>query len=53
LITFVTDRPGHDIRYAINTNKIQTELGWQPETTFTTGLHSTVEWYVNYFSQKC
>ncbi|GJH41987.1 dTDP-glucose 4,6-dehydratase [Pasteurella canis] len=53
LITFVTDRPGHDIRYAINTNKIQTELGWQPETTFTTGLRSTVEWYVNYFSQKC
>src|SRR5690606_3675582 len=46
LITFVTDRPGHDFRYAIDASKIQRELGWQPEETFATGLKKTVEWYL-------
>lgn len=46
LITFVTDRPGHDFRYAIDSNKIQKELGWHPQETFESGLHKTVEWYL-------
>jgi len=46
LIHFVTDRPGHDLRYAIDSQKIQTELGWQPQETFTSGLRKTVEWYL-------
>ncbi|RUR27836.1 dTDP-glucose 4,6-dehydratase [Vreelandella andesensis] len=46
LITFVTDRPGHDIRYAIDANKIERELGWTPEETFETGLRKTVQWYL-------
>lgn len=46
LITFVQDRPGHDIRYAIDATKIQTELGWVPEETFESGLRKTVEWYI-------
>jgi dTDP-glucose 4,6-dehydratase len=46
LITFVTDRPGHDLRYAIDASKIQQTLGWQPEETFTTGLRKTVQWYL-------
>lgn len=46
LITYVKDRPGHDIRYAINASKIQKELGWAPEETFETGLRKTVEWYL-------
>lgn len=47
LITFVADRPGHDMRYAINAEKIQTELRWQPEETFDTGMKKTVQWYLN------
>jgi dTDP-glucose 4,6-dehydratase len=47
LITFVTDRPGHDARYAIDSQKIQRELGWQPAQTFETGLRATVEWYLH------
>lgn len=47
LITFVKDRPGHDVRYAIDASKIADELGWQPEETFETGLRKTVEWYLN------
>lgn len=47
LITYVQDRPGHDRRYAIDASKIADELGWQPEETFKTGLHKTVEWYLN------
>jgi dTDP-glucose 4,6-dehydratase len=47
LITYVTDRPGHDHRYAIDSSKIQRELGWRPNETFDTGLRRTVEWYVN------
>ena len=47
LITFVQDRPGHDVRYAIDAGKIQRELGWAPAETFETGLGRTVDWYLN------
>jgi dTDP-glucose 4,6-dehydratase len=47
LITFVKDRAGHDLRYAIDSSKIQKELGWVPSVTFETGLEKTVEWYLN------
>jgi dTDP-glucose 4,6-dehydratase len=46
-ITFVTDRPGHDQRYAIDASKIQKDLGWTPKETFEAGLRKTVEWYLN------
>ena len=47
LLTFVKDRPGHDLRYAIDASKIEKELGWTPEETFESGLRKTVEWYLN------
>ena len=47
LITYVTDRPGHDVRYAIDPSKIGRELGWVPEETFESGIRKTVEWYLN------
>ena len=47
LITFVKDRPGHDLRYAIDAAKIKNELGWSPTETFETGIRKTVEWYLN------
>lgn len=47
LITFVKDRPGHDLRYAIDATKIGNELGWTPTETFETGIRKTVEWYLN------
>ncbi len=47
LITFVKDRPGHDLRYAIDASKIQRELGWKPQETFESGIRKTVEWYLN------
>ena len=47
MITFVTDRPGHDMRYAIDPTKIATELGWYPETTFRDGIRKTVKWYLD------
>ncbi|MEG2748803.1 MAG: dTDP-glucose 4,6-dehydratase [Acinetobacter sp.] len=47
LITFVKDRPGHDLRYAIDAAKIEKELGWMPQETFETGIRKTVEWYLN------
>jgi dTDP-glucose 4,6-dehydratase len=47
LITFVKDRPGHDIRYAIDASKIKRELGWVPQETFESGIRKTVEWYLN------
>ncbi|MFT7681979.1 MAG: dTDP-glucose 4,6-dehydratase [Moritella dasanensis] len=47
LITFVSDRPGHDLRYAIDASKIQRELGWQPEETFETGITKTLQWYLD------
>ncbi|MDA9231721.1 dTDP-glucose 4,6-dehydratase [Porticoccaceae bacterium] len=46
LIEFVTDRPGHDARYAIDASKIQTQLGWVPEESFETGIRKTVKWYL-------
>ena len=46
LITYVKDRPGHDLRYAIDNTKIRTELGWEPEHTFEVALRETVEWYL-------
>lgn len=46
LITFVTDRPGHDRRYAIDASKIGEELGWQPKQTFESGLAATIDWYL-------
>ncbi len=48
LITFVTDRPGHDRRYAINASKISAELGWQPSIQFEDGLRQTVAWYLEH-----
>tara|TARA_R110002033_G_scaffold96537_1_gene145409 strand:- start:57 stop:1124 length:1068 start_codon:yes stop_codon:yes gene_type:complete len=45
-ITYVTDRPGHDRRYAIDSSKMSRELNWQPEETFETGLRKTIEWYL-------
>ena len=48
LITFVQDRPGHDLRYAIDAGKIERELGWTPEETFHTGLRKTVQWYLDH-----
>ena len=47
LITFVKDRPGHDVRYAIDASKIERELGWKPAETFETGLKKTVQWYLD------
>jgi dTDP-glucose 4,6-dehydratase len=47
LITFVEDRPGHDLRYAIDCSKIERELGWRPKETFETGLRKTVQWYID------
>lgn len=47
LITSVQDRPGHDLRYAIDASKIERELGWRPQETFDSGLHKTVRWYLN------
>jgi dTDP-glucose 4,6-dehydratase len=46
LISYVTDRPGHDLRYAIDSQKIQNELGWKPAEQFETGLRKTVKWYL-------
>lgn len=46
LIEFVTDRPGHDLRYAIDPTKLETELGWKPKYTFETGIRQTIDWYL-------
>jgi len=46
LITYVTDRKGHDMRYAIDPTKIHTELGWLPETKFDDGIKMTIKWYL-------
>jgi dTDP-glucose 4,6-dehydratase len=48
LITFVKDRPGHDRRYAIDSSKIERELGWQPQETFESGLRKTIQWYLQH-----
>lgn len=47
LITYVKDRPGHDLRYAIDASKIKKELGWEPSVTFEEGLMKTIDWYLN------
>jgi len=47
LITFVKDRAGHDMRYAIDSSKIQEELGWQPSLQFEEGIEKTVDWYLD------
>ena len=47
LITFVKDRPGHDLRYAIDANKINKELGWYPSVTFEQGLAKTIDWFMD------
>jgi dTDP-glucose 4,6-dehydratase len=46
LITYVTDRAGHDMRYAINAKKIKTELGWEPSLQFEEGIRKTIDWYL-------
>ena len=46
-ITFVTDRPGHDFRYAIDASKIENELGWKADENFESGIKKTIEWYLN------
>ena len=46
LITYVADRQGHDLRYAIDPTKIHTELGWLPETKFADGIKKTIQWYL-------
>ena len=46
-ITFVKDRPGHDLRYAIDANKIKEELGWTPSVSFEEGLDRTIDWYLD------
>ncbi|MDD3049560.1 MAG: dTDP-glucose 4,6-dehydratase [Candidatus Cloacimonetes bacterium] len=48
LIRFVTDRPGHDLRYAIDSSKIQKDLGWKPQIEFSDGLKSTIDWYLSH-----
>ena len=47
LITFVTDRAGHDLRYAIDSTKLKTELGWEPSLQFEQGIEETVRWYLD------
>jgi dTDP-glucose 4,6-dehydratase len=47
LISFVTDRPGHDQRYAIDATKLENELGWRAQETFETGIEKTVRWYLD------
>ena len=46
LITYVTDRPGHDARYAIDSSKLKEELGWEPSLQFEEGIEKTVQWYL-------
>ena len=48
LITYVTDRPGHDFRYAIDASKIKNDLGWAPKETFETGIQKTIHWYLDH-----
>lgn len=52
LISFVKDRPGHDLRYAIDASKLETELGWKAEENFESGIVKTVEWYLRQYYEK-
>ena len=52
LITFVTDRPGHDRRYAIDSTKIEKDLGWRPKETFESGIEKTIKWYLDYYKKQ-
>ncbi|HKM30599.1 MAG: dTDP-glucose 4,6-dehydratase [Bacteroidales bacterium] len=52
LITYVTDRPGHDLRYSIDTTKIATQLGWQAQMSFESGLEKTIRWYLELFGEE-
>ena len=56
MISFVEDRPGHDIRYALSNKKIKKELGWNPKVSFDIGILDTINWYVEnsstFFSEK-
>ena len=47
LITFVSDRPGHDLRYATDSTRIKQDLNWEPEESFDSGMHKTVKWYLD------
>ena len=47
LIEFVEDRPGHDYRYSMNSNKISKEMGWKSKTSFDEGIQKTIDWYLN------
>ncbi|MEJ2286669.1 MAG: GDP-mannose 4,6-dehydratase [Desulfobacterales bacterium] len=47
LIAFVEDRPGHDLRYAIDSSKLQKELGWEPDESFESGIRKTIQWYLD------
>jgi dTDP-glucose 4,6-dehydratase len=47
LIQYVQDRPGHDVRYSLNTTKIQEQIGWKPVIPFMEGLNNTVQWYLD------
>ena len=51
-IQFVKDRPGHDLRYALNSNKIKNKLGWSPKTNFKHGIKLTFEWYKFYYNKR-
>jgi dTDP-glucose 4,6-dehydratase len=51
-ISFVKDRPGHDFRYAIDASKIENELGWNAEENFETGIHKTIQWYLNKYKNQ-
>ena len=48
LITYVTDRPGHDMRYAIDPTKIKNDLGWEPQVLFDEGIQKTIQWYLDH-----
>ena len=49
-VLFVKDRPGHDVRYALNSNKIKKKLGWSPKTNFEKGIKLTLDWYIKNMS---
>ena len=51
LINFVHDRPGHDLRYAIDSHKFQVQLNWRPQTQFNDGLTKTIQWYIKQLSK--